>query len=259
MTNVILATSNATIDYFDSGGDGRPILLSHGFLMDHSMFDAQVAVLAPEFRVITWDERGFGGSRTQGPFTYWDSAADAIAILDHLGIERAVLGGMSQGGFLSMRAALVAPERVEALVIIDSQSGAEDPAMVPAHDAMRDLWLESGPEAVQDAVASMILGPGDWPEWFAKWAVLDRDQFLHAYDCLVQRDDITDRIAEITVPALIIHGTADLAIPIAKGEQLRDGLGGSSELVVVEGGPHAANITHPDEVNGAILRFLRSL
>lgn len=254
-----LTTSGATVAYFDSGGDGRPVILSHGFLMDHSMFDAQVTALTPEFRVITWDERGFGETTAEGPFTYWDSAADALAILDHLGVDRAIVGGMSQGGFISLRLALMAPERVEALVIIDSQSGVEDPAVIPAYDAMRDVWLESGPGPVQDAVASMILGPGDWPEWFSKWEALDREQFLHAYDCLVRRDDLTDRIGEITVPALIVHGSDDASIPVAKAELLRDGLGGAAELVVVEGAPHAANITHPDAVNAAMLRFLRAL
>ena len=94
----------------DSGGSGPPVVLSHGFLMDREMFAPQVHALAPEFRVITWDERGFGETGFDGePFTYWDSAADCLGLLDHLAIERAVLGGMSQGGFLSLRAALLAP------------------------------------------------------------------------------------------------------------------------------------------------------
>jgi len=95
------ATVNGiTVSYTDSGGDGPAVVLSHGYLMDSSMFDPQVAALAPEYRVITWDERGFGGTTATGPFSYWDSASDVIGLLDHLGIEQAVLGGMSQGGFL---------------------------------------------------------------------------------------------------------------------------------------------------------------
>ena len=82
--------------YFeDSGGDGPAVVFSHGFLMDHEMFAPQVDVLAPEFRCITWDERGFG-HRGHRPFTYWDSAADCLALLDHLGIDAAVLAGMSR-------------------------------------------------------------------------------------------------------------------------------------------------------------------
>ena len=77
--------------YEDGGGDGPAIVLSHGFLMDHEMFAPQVAALAPEFRVITWDERGFGDTGFDGkPFTYWDSARACLGLLDHLGIEQAV-------------------------------------------------------------------------------------------------------------------------------------------------------------------------
>ena len=96
------------------------------------MFAPQAAALAPEFRVIAWDERGFGETEFDGkPFTYWDSARDCLGLLDHLGIQQAVLGGMSQGGFLSLRAALLAPARVRALVLIDTQSGVEDPEQLP--------------------------------------------------------------------------------------------------------------------------------
>src|SRR5437588_8120359 len=87
------------IRFEDSGGDGAPVVLSHGFLMDREMFAGQVQALAPEFRVIAWDQRGFGETEYDGePFTYWDSARDCLGVLDHLEIDRAVLGGMSQGG-----------------------------------------------------------------------------------------------------------------------------------------------------------------
>ena len=130
------------IRFEDSGGDGPAVILSHGFLMDREMFAPQVDALASAFRVITWDERGFGETQFDGrPFTYWDSARDCLALLDHLQIDRAVLGGMSQGGFLSMRAALLAPERVAALVLIDSQAGVEDPERLPAYRQMQEIWL----------------------------------------------------------------------------------------------------------------------
>ena len=98
-----------------------------------------------------------------------------LGLLDHLGIEQAVLGGMSQGGFLSLRAALLgAATRVRALVLIDSQAGQEDPAAAPAYEQLDQTWLEHGPAPVQDIVASIILGPPDGPvdyaPWFAKWA-----------------------------------------------------------------------------------------
>ena len=254
------AELNGTTIYFeDTGGKGPALILSHGFLMDHTMFDAQVAALRAPHRVVTWDERGFGGTHAPGDFTYWDSANDVLALMDHLGIEKAVVGGMSQGGFLSLRVALTAPERVEALILLDTQSGTEAPETVEPYNQLHAAWVEHGSVAVQDVIAGIILGPGEWPEWFAKWAALQPDQFTRAFNCLMHRDDITGRLGEISCPALIVHGTADVAIPMAKAEVLRDGISGPTTLVPVEGGPHAANITHADEVNRAIVRFLTAL
>jgi 3-oxoadipate enol-lactonase len=245
--------------YTDSGGDGPVVVLSHGILMDHTMFGRQVSVLAPEFRVITWDERGHGGTAAPGPFSYWDSAADVLGLLDHLSVRRAVLGGMSQGGFLSLRAALLAPERVRGLILLGTQAGLEDPAAAESYVQLENVWLEHGPAPVQELVASIILGPVDWEGWFAKWAELDRAQLPHAFRCLMDRDDITGRLGEITCPAVVVHGTSDAAIPLARAQMLRDGLGGQAELVTVDGGSHAVNLSHPDQVNASILSFLGRL
>jgi len=104
--------------YEDTGGSGPPVLWSHGFLMDREMFAPNIEALSPRYRSIAWDQRGFGKTGpASGPFTYWDSARDALALLDHLGIPSAVLVGMSQGGFLSMRAALLEPRKVKALAL----------------------------------------------------------------------------------------------------------------------------------------------
>ncbi len=255
----IAVINGINLNYSDSGGDGPPVVFSHGFLMDQSMFGQQVAALAPNYRVITWDERGHGGTTAPGSFSYWDSAKDVLGLLDHLGVDRAVLAGMSQGGFLSLRAALLAPERVRGLVLIDSQAGLEDPANAEPYEQLHQIWVEQGPEPVQEIVASIILGPGQWDDWYAKWAVADRDQFTLAFRTLSERDDITGRLGEIGLPALVIHGTADAAIPMERAEQLRDGLGGQVTFVTVTDGTHAANVSHPDEVNGAILNFLQTL
>ncbi|HTA10113.1 MAG TPA: alpha/beta hydrolase [Streptosporangiaceae bacterium] len=257
------SVNGTTVAYSDSGGDGPVVVLSHGYLMDSSMFDPQIEALAPEYRVITWDARGFGGTRATGPFSYWDSAADVIGLLDHLGIDQAVLGGMSQGGFVSLRAALLAPQRVRALILIDSQAGQEDPAAAPAYEQMEQIWMEQGPLPVQDVVASIILGPPDGPvdyaPWFARWGAADRHELRLAFRCLMDRDDLTGRLAEITCPALILHGTADAAIAVERAEAVHAGLSGPAAIVHVDGGSHASNLSHPDQVNVAMLEFLRSL
>lgn len=247
------------LSFRDTGGHGSPVIFSHGFLMDHSMFEPQVVALSKYHRVITWDERGFGGTLTPVPFNYWDSAKDLLGLMDHLGIERAVIGGMSQGGFLSLRLALLAPERVEALILIDTQAGTEDHDKVEGYGQLREAWMAYGPTPVQEIIAGIILGPGEWPEWFAKWEKLDKSQFSLAFDCLMDRDDITGRLNEITAPSLIIHGTADTAIPVSKAEELRDKISGPTTLVTIDGAPHAANLTHSEPVNAAIKTFLTQL
>jgi 3-oxoadipate enol-lactonase len=250
------------IRFEDAGGDGPPVILSHGFLMDREMFAPQVEALRREYRVITWDERGFGETEFDGrPFTYWDSAQDCLSLLDHLGIEQAVLGGMSQGGFLSMRAALLAPERVRALVLIDTQSGVEDPDRLPLYRQMQQMWLEKGPvDELAQTIAGLIIGDPVLNEvWIAKWRELPRGSLEAPGDWLFERDDITDRMGEIECPAIVFHGTADASIEIEKAEQLSRDLPGCTGLVRVEGGSHASNLTHPDQVNGPLLEFLGSL
>jgi 3-oxoadipate enol-lactonase len=250
------------IRFEDTGGDGPPIALSHGFLMDREMFAPQVEALRPEFRVITWDERGFGETQFDGePFTYWDSARDCLGLLDHVGIDRAVLGGMSQGGFLSMRAALLAPDRVRGLVLIDTQSGPEDPERLPAYRQMQQMWLQVGPvDELAQTIAGLIIGDPVLSEpWIAKWRMLPREAMNQPTNCLFERDDITGRVGEITCPAIVFHGTADRSIEVDRAQALCRNLPGCSELVLIEGAPHACNLTHPLEVNGPLLAFLRSL
>jgi pimeloyl-ACP methyl ester carboxylesterase len=250
------------IRFEDSGGDGPPIVLSHGFLMDREMFAPQVAALSPEFRVITWDERGFGETEFDGnPFTYWDSARDCLGLLDHLGVEQAVLGGMSQGGFLSMRAALLAPDRVRALVLIDTQSGPEDPERLPAYRQMQQMWLQVGPvDELAQTIAGLIIGDPVLSEvWIARWRKLPREALNEPANCLFEREDITDRVGEIACPAIVFHGTADQSIEVERAQALSANLPGCAEPVLIEGAPHASNLTHPQAVNGPLLQFLRSL
>lgn len=243
----------------DSGGVGPPVIFSHGFLMDHEMFAPQVVALASEFRCITWDERGFGATPATGPFTYWDSADDALALLTHLGIDAAFFVGMSQGGFLSLRAALRAPERVLGLGLIDTQAGVEEEDARPLFEAMNAEWTTIGPSpALLDAVAATIMSPGyDHSAWVEKWTARAKDEGLLPFRTLMDRDDIWDLVPEITAPAILFHGEADVAISMDKAERLASLLPHCEELVRIPGAGHASNLSHPDEVNGPLGRFLR--
>lgn len=251
--------------YFeDTGGDNDDVIVfSHGLLMDHEMFAPQVAALRDRWRCITWDARAHGSTETTPEdFSYWDSASDLFGLLDHLGVKRSVLAGMSQGGYLSLRAAVTAPERVRALILIDTQFGVEDPANLAAYDQLIDTWAgaDEAPQEILDIVAAIILGDG-WSgtaAWQAKWRNVTPDQLRQAYKALVTReDDVVGRLSELSIPTVVVHGELDAAIDVPKAQALADVLGG--KLEVIEGAGHAANLTHPKPANQAIEAFLATL
>lgn len=251
------------IHYEDTGGTLGPVVLAHGILMDSQMFAPQIEGAGAGCRIITWDARCHGETEsTDDPFTYWDLADDLKGLLDHLGIEKAVIGGMSQGGFVALRFALRYPGRVSALILIDTQAGTEDPDKVATYEVMLDVWEAEGlNEQLAETIAAIVLG-NEWAgraPWIAKWRQIPRSLLRQAFQTLVGRDDIHDRLGEIKAPALVIHGTADAAIPMEVADRLCSGLARSRPLVAIEGGGHASNLTHPKLVNLAMQQFLDEL
>lgn len=250
--------------YEDTGGNGPVIVFSHGLLMDSTMFAPQVEALRGTWRCITWDERGHGQTADPArcePFSYYDSANDLAALLAHLGVQQAVLAGMSQGGYLSLRCALTHPEIVRALVLMDTQALPEEPAKMAGHEVLMKSWLEGGlSDEIAAVVAHIILGdnwPGT-PAWQAKWRQLTVPNLMQCFTTLGSRDDISDRLGAITAPALVVHGTLDHAIDLARAQAMADALP-HARMVEIPGGGHASNLTHPEPVNAALVEFLRAL
>lgn len=256
------AVHGQRIWFQDTGGTAAPIVLGHGFLMDHSMFDHQVEALRETYRVITWDSRGFGRTEWDGqPFTYWDLADDCIALLDHLGLTEAVVGGMSQGGFVALRAALRYPDRVRALILMSTQADSEDAAHVELYEAMMAAWVKDGPsDDLAHAVAQIIISdPVEMLRWIPKWQARSRGLLFEAGRCLLTREDLTEQVKTITCPSMIIHGLQDAAIPLERAQQLRVLLPGFQQMTIIDGAGHAPNLTHPDVSNRAIREFLATL
>jgi pimeloyl-ACP methyl ester carboxylesterase len=250
------------LEFDDVGGDRPAILFSHAFGMTGAMFAPQLAAFGATHRCITWDSRAHGGSSAHGPFDYWDCARDALALLDHLGVERAVFVGTSQGGFLSLRAALLAPERVRAIAVIGSASTAETPAKREAYTQMRDAFLAGGgagpPEELLDAFAHLCFGSRRAAEsWKPVWRAWPPEQFGLAFRALADRDDITGRLSEISAPTLVLHGGNDASLEPALGEAIAAGVPNSEGFVLVEHGAHYLNVTNPERVNTTLEVLLR--
>jgi pimeloyl-ACP methyl ester carboxylesterase len=245
--------------YEDTGGPGPAIIFSHGLLLDSTMFAPQVAALRDRYRCIAWDERGHGktAGKALPPFSYYDSADDLAALLAFLGVSSAILVGVSQGAFLGMRCALTHPAQVRALVLIAAQTGIDDPTTRQGYQQIFDAWIANKlPDQIATTIEQILFGP-DWPgaaAWREKWHAMTVPNLRGAFDALVNRDDIGDKVSVIRVPTLIIHGDADNAIPLAKARAMRASIP-NAEMVVVEGG-HSANMTNPAPVNAAIEAFL---
>ncbi|KJK45336.1 hypothetical protein UK23_26575 [Lentzea aerocolonigenes] len=243
------------VSYVDHGGDGPAVVLLHSFLMDTSMWAPQVEAFHNDYRLIAVDERGHGETPATGPFGYWDVARDVLAVLDHLDIGSAAVVGTSQGGFVALRMALLAPERVTALAVLGTSGEAEDEQIAAAYDQLTEVWIAQGPETVVEATAKICLGDYDASAWTPKWSAVEPERLRLIANALVSRDGVLDRVGEITAPALVLHGTADLAYPVAKAEALTAALP-KAELVTIDGGAHFLSLTHAADVNPHLERFL---
>ncbi|MBF6176662.1 alpha/beta fold hydrolase [Nocardia blacklockiae] len=257
MRETVKVGGGQAVSYIDHGGSGPAVLLLHSYLMDAEMFAPQVAAFGDAFRLIAMDERGHGGTPADGPFTYWDVARDALGLLDALDVTRCAVVGTSQGGFIGLRMALLAPDRVTALALLGTSGAAEDPAVADGYRQAAAAWREHGPTPeLLDLNAAICLGSHDSTAWRAKWRQVSADHLDRVLTPLVERDDLLDRIPEIDCPAVVLHGTADAAYAVEKARELADALPRAAAPVLVENGAHFLSLTDADAVNPVLREFL---
>lgn len=251
---------------FEDVGAGPPVVLGHSFLCTGEMWAPQVRQLKESFRVVNIDFRGHGRSGpADRPFTMYDAVTDVVAVLDHLGIESAVWAGLSIGGMVALRAALTVPERVSALVIADSDAGAEVRFKRFKYRAMAVVARAIGLRPLMPATLPLMFGrttrrhnPALVSEWRERFSGAHVPSLLHGIDALCRRDSVVGRLGEITVPALVVVGDEDRSLPQTHSQTISDRLPDST-LVVVPRAGHLSALEQPEAVTAAMMEFLSGL
>lgn len=265
----IESQTRRNIWYDDTGGSGPVIVFSHGFLMDRTMFAPQIQVLAPKYRCISWDQRGHGGTATDRlyPFDFYDSAQDLANLLQLLKIKNAVLVGMSQGGFLTLRYALtnLGAGVVRGLILIDTEADVMPPDAVKGNDKLLQQWTSTGySDVLAGEIAYQIIGPAPpgfgapLKSWQNKWGQTNFPNLIQCFDALTTRDDVTVPLGAIKWPALVLHGDQDKTIDWTKGQAMANAMA-KAQFFKIPGAGHASCLTFPNLVNPYILSFLQQL
>ena len=277
MATLTVGTENgAPIDlYYEDHGAGAPVVLIHGWPLSGRSWERQVPALVDAgHRVVTYDRRGFGwSSQPWDGYDYDTFTADLHALLEHLDLRDVTLVGFSMGGGEVARyIATHGSDRVARAVL----AAAVPPYLLKSDDNPEGGLDETTIAQFQEGVTGDRLAflDGFTRAFFAageRTDLVSEPQRLYArdiaayaspkgtLDCITAfgRTDFRGDLEKIRVPTLIIHGDADAIVPVeVSGRRAHEAIAGS-ELVVVEGGPHGLNVTHPAEFNRALLAVLR--
>ncbi len=263
-------TSDGVRIYFEEHGRGQPVALAYGIGGNAGMWQPNVAALAARHRLILWEPRGH--ARSDSPedpakVTFSNWVLDLHDLLGHLGLERAAVGGLSLGGGIATRFTLKHPERVSALVVVDSSSATGLPLSVE-NIVMRarsiEVTLKGGMDAMAEfAIASnpnvagrLRLDPSARQEIFDYYRMLTPIGYANALRALLQMDYITDRLGGIAAPTLLVCGDEDPSLgPMREMEKRIRG----ARFVLLSPAGHFANRDQPDAFNRAVLEFLGTL
>ncbi|HWN60592.1 MAG TPA: alpha/beta hydrolase [Streptosporangiaceae bacterium] len=277
MSRVTVGQENSTdIEiYYEDHGTGQPVVLIHGYPLSGRGWDKQVpALLAAGYRIITYDRRGFGqSSQPVTGYDYDTFAADLNTLLEHLDLHDAVLVGHSMGTgevtrylgrYGSARVAkgvLVAPIPPFLLQTGDNPEGVPlsvFDGFVQAAQADAPAWMKGFLDNFYnfDTLRGTLVSD---QALAASWNLAVTASATAAVACIgTWATDFRDDLPKIDVPVLVIQGDADRVLPLDKTGQRLPALLKDAHLVVIEGGPHAIPWTHADQVNTALLDFIRS-
>ena len=274
MTTLTVGTDSAPVElFYEDRGTGRPVVLIHGWPLSGRSWEAQVpALVEAGYRVVTYDRRGFGqSSQPWEGYDYDTFAADLRALLEHLDLRDATLVGFSMGGGEVVRyLATYGTDRVSAAVL-----AAAVPPFLHVEDGNPDGALDDATiGAFLDGVRTdrVAFVDGFASNFFTAGGELVVSEALRDYsariaegaspkgtlDCITAfaLTDFRGDLEKVTVPLLVVHGDSDAVVPFeASGKRSAEAVPGST-LVVIEGGPHGVNASHPEQFNTALLDFL---
>lgn len=248
---------------YDDVGEGTPILLIHGHPFNRSMWADQVRVLATDRRLITPDLRGYGESTVvPGKTLLDDFAGDMAGLLDHLGIDRAVVGGLSMGGQIVLEFYRRFPDRALGLILADTFAQADGPEARRIRVETADRLLAEGMDGYAvEALPRMVSPrtirelPGAAAHVLEMMRSTDPRGAAAALRGRAERRDYTELLAEVGVPTLIVVGSEDEFTPVRDASYMRDRIPGAV-IVVVEGAGHMPNLEAAADFNRAVGRFL---
>jgi len=248
---------------YTDAGLGQPVVLLHGYPFNRSLWNEQVSALGNSYRVITPDLRGLGESdASQGPATMNRMAQDVAALLDHLEISRAVVGGLSMGGYVALAFYKQFPSRVRSLILADTRAPADTEEGKQTRHQQAEKALAEGMAGIADSMLPKLLTP----ETVSKRPDLVkrvRDMMLKtkpegaagALLGMAEREDQTALLSQISCPTLILVGREDPITPVADSEKMHREIAGS-RLVVIENAAHVSNLERTDQFNEELMRFL---
>jgi pimeloyl-ACP methyl ester carboxylesterase len=250
---------------YEARGEGPAVLLLHAFPLGLSMWDAQVEALATTHRVVRFDARGFGGSAVgDGPLTMERIADDGAALLDHLRIETAVVGGCSMGGYAAFAFVRRHPQRLAGLVLQDTRAGADGAEARANRATTAAKVLAEGAPAAVEAFLPKLVGETSHRERPALVASL-RERILaaspqgiaSALHGLAARADSRETLPTIAVPTLVLVGAEDVLTPPAEATTMAAAIP-RARLDVIPAAGHLASLENPAAVNAALRAFLAS-
>jgi len=252
---------------YDETGTGSPLLLIHGFPLSRRMWRPQMNKLPRAgFRVIAPDLRGFGDSEApEGPYSMDVFADDIIGLLDHLGIDQAVVGGMSMGGYVLFNLLERYPDRVNGAIFIVTRATADDEAAQARRLQLAGDVRKFGPHVVADAFIKLLFAPGseeERPKLVEEvygWMVGNDSRGL-AGGLLAMRErrGYLHQLGSLSVPALAIGAELDQAAPPDTSRVIAAGIPGC-RLAIIPSAGHLANLEDVKAFNQPIIEFMAAL